>query len=85
MSERYAIEIRLVQVDEAGKEVKELDVVKKPVVSDSLESMAASMDWLSECLGNAMYDHIQNDETLFDRETGEPLQGYMADEEEESE
>lgn len=64
---RYIIELHLIEVDEKGNQVMMHDIQTTPDVTDSLVSMTASMEWLRECLGNALYDHEDGFEKLTPR------------------
>jgi hypothetical protein len=67
---RYGIELHLVEIGENGQAHRVLAIDSTPDVSDNLESMRASLEWMRECLGNAMYDHPTHYEKLSDRYTG---------------
>lgn len=70
MTKRYAIDIRLYEVDAEGNFIEAIDVRTTEDVSSDLAGMKEGFTYLRETLGNVMYDH--QDVSLTNRYSGEP-------------
>lgn len=68
---RYAIEIHLIEIDEAGAPVKTISTWTTDTVSDRQDSMVATADYLHDRLCDAVVEPWDG-ENLTSRETGEP-------------
>jgi hypothetical protein len=82
---RYAVEIHLVEVDAQGKTVDTLAVKKTEDVTTDLDGLRSGLDFMRDCLGNLMYDHLWDASTLSNRETGEKTYPDSDDDEDDEE